>query len=100
MGKCPLKIWDKLFILVIWSTLFQDIPKKTTLFEDLKYLNPLLVIWGKQLCNMPFENLLAKYGVKHNRQLYITNKQTTKFELANPEIKNILMKVVETNRKD
>ncbi|KAL6321441.1 hypothetical protein AAG906_016540 [Vitis piasezkii] len=41
---------------------------------------------GAHFCNKPFEALLSKYGVKH--------------KLANREIKNILMKVVNSNRKD
>ncbi|KAL6349839.1 hypothetical protein AAG906_001726 [Vitis piasezkii] len=41
---------------------------------------------GTHFCNRPSETLLAKYGVKH--------------KLANREIKNILMKVVITSRKD
>ena len=51
-------------------------------------------------CNKPFETLLAKYGVKHKVATPYHPQTSGQVELANREIKNILIKVVNTNRKD
>ncbi|RVW62302.1 hypothetical protein CK203_061538 [Vitis vinifera] len=48
---------------------------------------------------MPFETLLAKYGVKHKVATPYHPQTSGQVELANREIKNILMKMVNTNRK-
>ena len=55
---------------------------------------------GTHCCNKPFETLLAKYGVKHKVTTPYHPQTSGQVELANREIKNILMKVVNTNRKD
>ncbi|RVX07018.1 Retrovirus-related Pol polyprotein from transposon 17.6 [Vitis vinifera] len=55
---------------------------------------------GTHFCNKPFETLLAKYGVKHKVATPYHPQTSGQVELANQEIKNILMKVVNTNRKD
>ncbi|RVW75128.1 Pol polyprotein [Vitis vinifera] len=55
---------------------------------------------GTHFCNNPFETLLAKYGVKHKVATPYHPQTSGQVELANREIKNILMKVVNTNRKD
>ncbi|RVX11516.1 Retrovirus-related Pol polyprotein from transposon 17.6 [Vitis vinifera] len=66
-------------------------------------------IWGAQaiisdggahFCNKPFEALLSKYGVKHKVATPYHPQTSGQVELANREIKNILMKVVNSNRKD
>ncbi|RVX07057.1 Retrovirus-related Pol polyprotein from transposon 17.6 [Vitis vinifera] len=54
---------------------------------------------GTHFCNKPFETLLAKYGVKHKLATPYHPQTSGQVELANREIKNILMKVVNTNRK-
>ncbi|RVW68924.1 Gag-Pol polyprotein [Vitis vinifera] len=51
-------------------------------------------------CNKSFETLLAKYGVKHKVATPYHPQTFGQVELANREIKNILMKVVNTNRRD
>ncbi|KAL6313013.1 hypothetical protein AAG906_037894 [Vitis piasezkii] len=48
----------------------------------------------------PFETLLAKYGVKHKVATPYHPQTSGQVELANKEIKNILMKVVITSRRD
>ena len=48
----------------------------------------------------PFETLIAKYGVKHKVATPYHSQTSGQVELANWEIKNILMKVANTNRKD
>ena len=55
---------------------------------------------GSHFCNKPFETLLAKYGVKHKVATLYHPQISGQVELANREIKTILMKVVNTNRKD
>ena len=55
---------------------------------------------GTHFCNKPFETLLAKYGVKHKVAIPYHPQTSGQVELANQEIKNILMKVVNTNKKD
>ena len=47
----------------------------------------------------PFENLMAKYGVKHKVATPYHPQTSGQVELANREIKTIMMKVVNTNRK-
>ncbi|RVW68661.1 hypothetical protein CK203_063409 [Vitis vinifera] len=55
---------------------------------------------GTHFCNKPFETLLAKYGMKHKVDTPYHPQTSRQVELANREIKNLLMKVVNTNRKD
>ncbi|WJZ91089.1 hypothetical protein VitviT2T_010194 [Vitis vinifera] len=55
---------------------------------------------GTHFCNKTFETLLAKYGVKHKVATPYHPQTSGQVELANREIKNILMKVVNVNRKD
>ena len=55
---------------------------------------------GTHFCNKPFETLLAKYGVKHKVATPYHPQTSGQVELANREIKTILMKVVNSNRKD
>ena len=55
---------------------------------------------GSHFCNKPFENLLSKYGVKHKVATPYHPQTSGQVELANREIKTILMKVVNSNRKD
>ena len=55
---------------------------------------------GSHFCNKPFETLLAKYGVKHKVATPYHPQTSGQVELANREIKTIMMKVVNTNRKD
>ena len=55
---------------------------------------------GSHLCNRPFENLLAKYGVKHKVATPYHSQTNGQVELTNRETKTILMKVVSSNRKD
>ena len=55
---------------------------------------------GSHLCNKPFECLLTKYGVKHKVATPYHPQTSGQIELVNREIKIILMKVVNSNRKD
>ena len=55
---------------------------------------------GSHFCNKPFEILLTKYGVKYKVATPYHPKTSGQVELANREIKTILMKVVNSNKKD
>ena len=55
---------------------------------------------GTHFCNKIFNNLLARYGVKHKVATPYHPQTSGQVELANREIKNILMKVVNANHKD
>ena len=55
---------------------------------------------GSHFCNKPFETLLANYGVKNEVATPYHPQTSGQVELANREIKTILMKEVNTNRKD
>ena len=44
---------------------------------------------GSHFCNKPFENLLAKYGVKHKVATHYHSQTSGQVELANREIKTI-----------
>ena len=55
---------------------------------------------GSHFCNKPFESLLTKYGVKHRVATPYHPQTSDQVELANREIKTILMKVVNSNQKD
>ena len=55
---------------------------------------------GSHFFNKPFEYLLSKYGVKHKVATPYHPHISGQVELTNREIKTILMKVVNSNRKD
>ena len=55
---------------------------------------------GWHFFNKPFESLLTKYGVKHKVATPYHPQTSGQVELANREIKTILMKVVNSNQKD
>ena len=55
---------------------------------------------GSHFCNKPFENLFSKYGVKHKVATPYHPQTSGQVELINREIKTILMKVLNSNRKD
>ena len=55
---------------------------------------------GTHFCNKPFETLLANYRMKHKVATLYHPQTSGHVELANTEIKTILMKVVNSNKKD
>ena len=55
---------------------------------------------GTHLCNKPFTTLLPKYGVKHKVAIPYHPQTSGQVEVANKEIKTILIKVVNSNIKD
>ncbi|RVW73714.1 Retrovirus-related Pol polyprotein from transposon 17.6 [Vitis vinifera] len=73
---------------------------RRTSFQDLECLRPLSVMEEPTFATSHFETLLAKYGVKHKVATPYHPQTSGQVKLANREIKNILMKVVNVNRKD
>ena len=55
---------------------------------------------GTHFCNKTFNNLLARYRVKHKITTPYHPQTSGQVELANHEIKNILMKVVNASCND
>ena len=73
---------------------------KKNIFSRFRVPKAIISDGGTHFCNKPFETLLAKYGVKHKVATPYHPQTSRQVELVNREIKNILMKVVNTNRKD
>jgi hypothetical protein len=55
---------------------------------------------GTHFCNKPFESLMKKYGITHKVATPYHPQTNGQVELANREIKQILEKTVNPNRKD
>ena len=73
---------------------------KANIFSRFGVPKAIISDGGSHFCNKPFENLMAKYGVKHRVATPYHPQTSGQVELANREIKTILMKVVNSNRKD
>ena len=73
---------------------------KSNIFSRFGVPKAIISDGGSHFCNKPFENLMDKYGVKHKVATPYHPQTSGQVELANREIKTILMKVVNTNRKD
>ncbi|RVW82032.1 Pol polyprotein [Vitis vinifera] len=106
MGPFPMSFGNS-YILVGWTMFLNGLrqsPVNTMITEVvLKFLKenifsrfgvPKAIIsdGGTHFCNKPFETLLAKYGVKHKVATPYHPQTSGQVELANREIKNILMK--------
>ena len=55
---------------------------------------------GTHFCNKLFNNLLARYGVRHKVALAYHPKTNGQSKVSNREVKQILEKTVNTNMKD
>ena len=73
---------------------------KENIFSRFRVLETIISDGGSHFCNKPFENLLTKYGVKHKVATPYHPQTSGQVELTNREIKTILMKVVNSNKKD
>ena len=73
---------------------------KENIFSRFRVPKAIISDGSLHFCNKPFENLLAKYGVKHKVATPYHPQTSGQVELANREIKTILMKVVSSKRKD
>ena len=73
---------------------------KENIFSRVGIHKAIISDGGSHFCNKPFENLLTKYGVKHKVATPYHPQTSGQVELSNREIKTILLKVVNSNRKD
>ncbi|RVW41447.1 Gag-Pol polyprotein [Vitis vinifera] len=73
---------------------------KENIFSRFRVPKVIISDGGTHFCNKPFETLLAKYGVKHKVATPYHPQTFGQVELVNREIKNILMKVVNTSIRD
>ncbi|KAL6347463.1 hypothetical protein AAG906_025708 [Vitis piasezkii] len=73
---------------------------KENIFSRFGVPKAIISYGGTDFCNKPFETLLAKYGVKDKVATPYHPQTSGQVELANREIKNILMNVVNTSRRD
>ena len=73
---------------------------KENIFSRFGVPKAIISYGGSHLCNKPFESLLTKYGVKHKVATPYYPQTSGQVELANREIKIIMMKVLNSNRKD
>ena len=73
---------------------------KENIFSKFGVPKAIISDGGSHFCNKPFDNLLTKYGVKHKVATPYHPQTSGQVELANREIKTILMKLVNSNRKD
>ena len=55
---------------------------------------------GKHFCNRPFDSLMKKYGITHKIATPYHPQTSGQVEISNREIKHILEKTVNPNRKD
>ena len=73
---------------------------KANIFSRFGVPKAIISDGGSHFCNKPFENLMAKYSVKHKVATPYHPRTSGQVELSNREIKTILMKVVDANIKD
>ena len=73
---------------------------KENIFSRYGVPKAIISYGGLHFCKKPFETLLAKYGAKHKVATPYHRQTSGQVELANREIKTILMKVVNSNKKD
>ncbi|RVW52136.1 Retrovirus-related Pol polyprotein from transposon 17.6 [Vitis vinifera] len=106
MPMNPILIVDLFDVWVLTSWTFPNVFwvvlkfLKENIFSRFGVPKAIISDGGTHFCNKPFETLLAKYGVKHKVATPYHPQTSGQVELANREIKNILMKVVITSRKD
>ena len=70
------------------------------IFTQFGALRAIISDEGSHFCNKISNALLAKYGVKHKVALAYHPQRNGQAEVSNREIKQILEKTVNTNRKD
>ena len=73
---------------------------KDKIFSSFGVPKAIISDGGSHFYNKPFEILLSKYGVKHKVTTPYHPQTSGQVELANREIKTILMKMVNSKRKD
>ncbi|RVW62069.1 Gag-Pol polyprotein [Vitis vinifera] len=98
MPMNPILIVD---LFDVWGIDFMDLSQclwvvlkflKENIFSRFGVPKAIISDGGTHFCNKLFETLLAKYGVKHKVATPYHSQNSGQVELANREIKNILMK--------
>ena len=74
--------------------------KEHILFSRFEMPRAIISDGELHFCNRPFENLLKRYGITHKVSMAYHPQINGQAELANREIKHILVKTVNPNRKD
>ena len=74
--------------------------RKENIFSRFGVPKAIISDGGSHFCNKPFENILSKYGVKHKVATPYHPQTSGQVELANRKLKTILMKVINSSRKD
>ena len=73
---------------------------KANIFSRFGVPKAIISDGGSHFCNKSFETLMDKYGVKHKLATPYHPQISGQVDLANRESRTILMKVVNSNRKD
>ncbi|XP_043712605.1 uncharacterized protein LOC122661312, partial [Telopea speciosissima] len=73
---------------------------KENIFSRFGTPRALISDQGKHFCNRPFEALMKKYGVVHKLATPYHPQTNGQVEVSNKQIKQILEKTINSNRKD
>ena len=73
---------------------------KENILSRLRIPRAMISDSGTHFSNKPFESLMKKYGITHKIATLYHPQTSGQVELANREIKQILEKTVNPNRKD
>jgi hypothetical protein len=73
---------------------------KDNIFARFSVPKAIISDGGSHFCNKPFEALMKKYGVAHRVATPYHPQTSGQVEISNREIKHILEKTVQANRKD
>ena len=73
---------------------------QNNIFTQFRAPRAIISVEGTHFCNKVFNALLAKYRVKHKVALAYHPQTNGQAEVSNQEIKQILEKTMNTNRKD
>ncbi|XP_027158068.1 uncharacterized protein LOC113759690 [Coffea eugenioides] len=73
---------------------------KSNIFDRFGTLRAIISDRGKHFCNRVVEALMKMYGVTHRISTSYHPQTSTQAEISNKEIKSILEKTVNPNRKD
>ena len=114
MGPFPVS-FGNLYIFLAFDYILKWVEAIATLKNDAnivtKFMHKNIFTWfctrkaiisdeGSHFCNKMFATLMAKYGVKHKKSLAYHPQANGKDEISNKELKSILEKTVNTNRRD
>ena len=114
MGPFPMSFGNLYILLAVdyVSKWVEAIPTKTNdhrvvvkflkenIFSRFGMPRAMISDGGSHFCNRPFASLMFKYGVTHKVSTAYHPQTNGQAELANREIKSILEKTVNPNRKD